>query len=146
MDSLKSAASGAANTVSSGAQSAGNAASSGASSVGNAASSGAQSASNAASSATSGTQDWNAMSEEQKKQTFDKLPEDQKQMGYMEWLQQGYQHKKENWMPWIEDMYLKWFTNDNKASYATKGEFCCLLLLSVLRWRGVDGIVSCGVC
>lgn len=24
-------------------------------------------------------------------------------------------------MPWIEDMYLKWFTNDNKASYATKG-------------------------
>jgi len=23
-------------------------------------------------------------------------------------------------MPWIEDQYLKWFTKDNKASYATK--------------------------
>jgi len=33
----------------------------------------------------------------------------------------GLYNKKENWMPWIEDQYLKWFTNDNKASYATKG-------------------------
>jgi len=26
-------------------------------------------------------------------------------------------------MPWIEDHFLKWFTKDNKASYATKGAF-----------------------
>ncbi|KAI7096670.1 hypothetical protein KC352_g38761, partial [Hortaea werneckii] len=36
------------------------------------------------------------------------------------WIKEGYQHQYENWMPWIEDMYLRWFTNDNKASYATK--------------------------
>jgi hypothetical protein len=31
-----------------------------------------------------------------------------------------YNQKYEQWMPWIEDQYLKWFTNDNKASYSTK--------------------------
>lgn len=68
-----------------------------------------------------GTDEWNAMSEEQKKQTFDSLPEEKKQgKTYLQWLQEGYQHQKENWMPWIEDLYLKWFTKDNKASYATK--------------------------
>jgi len=68
-----------------------------------------------------GTKKWDAMSEEQKKQTFDNLPEDQKKgKGYLEWIQEGYHHQYENWMPWIEDTYLKWFTRDNKASYATK--------------------------
>jgi len=61
------------------------------------------------------------MSEEQKKHTFDNLPESQKKgKSYTEWIKEGYQHQYENWMPWIEDMYLKWFTKDNKASYATK--------------------------
>lgn len=74
--------------------------------------------------ATEGSSKWDAMSEEQKKKTFDSLPEDKKQgKTYYEWISEGYQHQKENWMPWIEDMYLKWFTNDNKASYATKSEF-----------------------
>ncbi|EMD58797.1 hypothetical protein GGP41_000680 [Bipolaris sorokiniana] len=31
-----------------------------------------------------------------------------------------YNQKYETWMPWIEDQYLKWFTKDNKASYAAK--------------------------
>ncbi|CAO2653081.1 Nn.00g024920.m01.CDS01 [Neocucurbitaria sp. VM-36] len=31
-----------------------------------------------------------------------------------------YNKQYENWMPWIEDQYLRWFTKDNKASYATK--------------------------
>lgn len=71
----------------------------------------------------SGTQSWSQMSEEQKKQTFDALPEEKKHnKTYTEWIKEGYQHQKENWMPWIEDFYLRWFTNDNKASYATKGE------------------------
>jgi hypothetical protein len=53
---------------------------------------------------------------------FNALPEDQKQgKTYMEWIKEGYQNQYENWMPWIEDQYLKWFTRDNKASYATKG-------------------------
>ncbi|PPJ61309.1 hypothetical protein CBER1_05106 [Cercospora berteroae] len=81
-----------------------------------------QSVQNTAQSATNnGTDQWSQMSEEQKKQTFDALPEDQKHnKTYTEWIKEGYQHQKENWMPWIEDVYLRWFTNDNKASYATK--------------------------
>lgn len=67
---------------------------------------------------------WDKMSEDQKKQTFDSLPQEKKQgKSYLEWVKEGYHNQYENWMPWIEDQYLKWFTNDNKASYATKGEF-----------------------
>jgi len=39
---------------------------------------------------------------------------------YREHATQYYNQKYETWMPWIEDQYLKWFTKDNKASYATK--------------------------
>ncbi|CZT22633.1 uncharacterized protein RCC_08338 [Ramularia collo-cygni] len=65
---------------------------------------------------------WNVMSEEQKKQTFDALPEEQKKgkTSYVEWIQEGYHNQYRNWMPWIEDQYLKWFTKDNKTSYAAK--------------------------
>ncbi|GAB7322258.1 hypothetical protein MBLNU13_g03246t1 [Cladosporium sp. NU13] len=64
---------------------------------------------------------WDKMSEDQKKQTFDSLPQEKKQgKSYLEWVKEGYHNQYENWMPWIEDQYLKWFTNDNKASYATK--------------------------
>ena len=114
-DSLKGAASGLQNTATSGAQG-----------VQDTVSSGAQSAKNASSSSgATGGQNWEAMTEDQKKATFDSLPQDQKKdLSYTEWVKQGYYHQKENWMPWIEDMYLKWFTNDNKASYATKGRCC----------------------
>ena len=109
-DSLKGAASGVSNTVSSGAKTAQDTASSGASKA-------------TGGGETSGNQDWNAMNEDQKKQTFDSLPEENKQgLSYTEWVKQGYQNQKTNWMPWIEDVYLKWFTSDNKASYATKGK------------------------
>ncbi|KAI7098970.1 hypothetical protein KC343_g12678 [Hortaea werneckii] len=105
-DALKNTASGATNAVQQGAQGATNTVQQGA-----------QGAQNAA----SGTDKWNAMTEDQKKQTFDQLPDEQKKgKSYTEWIKEGYQHQYENWMPWIEDMYLRWFTNDNKASYATK--------------------------
>lgn len=39
----------------------------------------------------------------------------------MEWAKTQYETQRDNWVPWIEDMYLKYFTNDNKASYSTKG-------------------------
>ncbi|KAF1936508.1 hypothetical protein EJ02DRAFT_506492 [Clathrospora elynae] len=39
---------------------------------------------------------------------------------YKESAGEYYNQKYETWMPWVEDQYLKWFTNDNKASYATK--------------------------
>ncbi|KAI0169710.1 hypothetical protein GGR52DRAFT_551141 [Hypoxylon sp. FL1284] len=38
----------------------------------------------------------------------------------MEWAKQKYNEQYEIWMPWIEDTFLKYFTKDNKASYATK--------------------------
>jgi len=43
-----------------------------------------------------------------------------------EWAVYGkekYNEQYENWMPWIEDMYLRWFTKDNKTSYTVKGTF-----------------------
>ncbi|KAI0143128.1 hypothetical protein GGR57DRAFT_495323 [Xylariaceae sp. FL1272] len=40
--------------------------------------------------------------------------------GYIEWAKQKYGEQYEAWMPWIEDTFLKWFTKDNKASYAAK--------------------------
>ena len=71
-----------------------------------------------------GSKKWDAMSEDQKKQTFDSLPSDQKKdKTYLEWIQEGYHNQYENWMPWIEDKYLSWFTKDNKTSYAAKGTF-----------------------
>ncbi|KAI1321379.1 hypothetical protein F5Y16DRAFT_388955 [Xylariaceae sp. FL0255] len=38
----------------------------------------------------------------------------------MEWAREKYNEQYENWMPWIEDTFLKYFTKDNKASYATR--------------------------
>ncbi|OHE91154.1 hypothetical protein CORC01_13565 [Colletotrichum orchidophilum] len=37
-----------------------------------------------------------------------------------EWAKQTYNQQYEKWVPWLEDVYLRWFTKDNKASYATK--------------------------
>ena len=164
MDSLKGAASGVGNTVSSGAQQVGSGVQSGASGVQsgvtnaastaqNTASSGAEKVTGAASNPTdatqtatdtakSGTEHWDAMTEDQKKQTYDSLPSEQKKgLSYTEWLKQGYQHQKENWMPWIEDVYLRWFTKDIKVSYATKGTYPYLTTTMQGRYRHVDWIV-----
>lgn len=54
---------------------------------------------------------------------FDKMSEQEQKQTYMEWAKQKYNEQYESWMPWIEDYFLKWFTKDNKASYATKGTF-----------------------
>ncbi|KAF7955524.1 hypothetical protein EAE96_004450 [Botrytis aclada] len=60
--------------------------------------------------------------DEQKKQLYDSLSEDQRQkQPYTEWVKEAYNDQYEKWMPWIEDQYLKWFgKGDNKASYAIK--------------------------
>ncbi|KAF2758086.1 hypothetical protein EJ05DRAFT_510917 [Pseudovirgaria hyperparasitica] len=44
----------------------------------------------------------------------------QDKQGYTGGAKQYYNQQYESWYPWIEDQYLKWFTKDNKASYATK--------------------------
>lgn len=46
--------------------------------------------------------------------------EDKKNQTWGEYGKQVYNEQYERWMPWIEDFYLRWFTRDNKASYATK--------------------------
>ncbi|KAG9251080.1 uncharacterized protein F5Z01DRAFT_331463 [Emericellopsis atlantica] len=38
----------------------------------------------------------------------------------MEWSKQTYNSQYEKWVPWMEDMYLYYFTKDNKASYSAK--------------------------
>jgi len=60
--------------------------------------------------------------DEQKKQIYDGLPEDQRsKQTYTEWAKEVYDDQYEKWMPWLEDQYLRWFgKGDNKASYATK--------------------------
>jgi len=39
----------------------------------------------------------------------------------MEWSKKTYNDQYEKWVPWVEDLYLRYFTKDNKASYATRG-------------------------
>lgn len=52
----------------------------------------------------------------QKLRKIKKAPKDA-----MEWTKKQYNQQYERWVPWVEDQYLKYFTKDNKASYATKG-------------------------
>ncbi|KAK2609386.1 hypothetical protein N8I77_002883 [Diaporthe amygdali] len=46
--------------------------------------------------------------------------EDKKKQTWGDYGKQVYNEQYERWMPWIEDFYLRWFTKENKASYATK--------------------------
>ncbi|KAL1620640.1 hypothetical protein SLS54_005996 [Diplodia seriata] len=40
----------------------------------------------------------------------------------MDWTKKQYNQQYDRWVPWLEDQYLKYFTKDNKASYATKDQ------------------------
>lgn len=53
---------------------------------------------------------------------FNQMTDQEKQQTYAEWAKQKYNEQYAIWMPWIEDTFLKYFTKDNKASYATKGK------------------------
>jgi hypothetical protein len=54
--------------------------------------------------------------------TTDRDKQQQKQ-STVEWAKEKYNEQYEAWMPWIEDTFLKYFTKDNKASYATRGSY-----------------------
>ena len=60
--------------------------------------------------------------EEQKVDTSKLTPEqtEQAKRGYAEYVKEKGKGFYDSWIPWIEDQYLSWFTNDNKASYVTK--------------------------
>ncbi|KLU82449.1 hypothetical protein MAPG_01521 [Magnaporthiopsis poae ATCC 64411] len=47
----------------------------------------------------------------------------------MEGVKKTYNEQYEKWVPWLEDMFLRYFTKDNKASYATKA--------------GAEGVTMC---
>ncbi|KAK4136310.1 hypothetical protein BT67DRAFT_362216, partial [Trichocladium antarcticum] len=38
----------------------------------------------------------------------------------MEWAKQQYNRQYDVWVPWLEDLYLRYFTRDNKASYTVR--------------------------
>ncbi|KAK4100424.1 hypothetical protein N658DRAFT_473339 [Parathielavia hyrcaniae] len=38
----------------------------------------------------------------------------------MEWAKIQYNKQYDTWVPWLEDLYLRYFTSDNKASYTTR--------------------------
>jgi hypothetical protein len=40
----------------------------------------------------------------------------------MEWAKDQYNRQYERWVPWLEELYLRYFTRDNKASYTTRGK------------------------
>lgn len=57
------------------------------------------------------------------------VPEGQKQQqqeqeakapGTVQWAKEQYNVQYEKWVPWLEDTFLKYFTRDNKASYAAR--------------------------
>ena len=53
-----------------------------------------------------------------------------KRQSWSEYGKEKYQEQYDKWVPWLEDLYLRWFTKDNKASYTTKGTSRRLLQLS----------------
>ncbi|KAM7187623.1 hypothetical protein V8F20_010907 [Naviculisporaceae sp. PSN 640] len=38
----------------------------------------------------------------------------------MEWTKDQYNKQYEKWVPWLEDLYLRYFTKDNKVSYTAR--------------------------
>ncbi|PKS06165.1 hypothetical protein jhhlp_007482 [Lomentospora prolificans] len=64
----------------------------------------------------------------------------------MEWAKQTYNEQYEKWMPWIEDLYLRWFTKDNKTSYTAKQNLDKAKITGIQQvdtlQDGVHGLVS----
>ncbi|TRX88649.1 hypothetical protein FHL15_010415 [Xylaria flabelliformis] len=45
---------------------------------------------------------------------------EQKQQTRLEWAREKYNEQYDAWMPWIEDVFLKYFTKDNRTSYVAR--------------------------
>jgi hypothetical protein len=60
------------------------------------------------------------MDEDRRAQRYDNMHPDSEESRFG-WLKDAIYAKYEAWAPWLEDMYLKYFTRDNKASYVTRG-------------------------
>ncbi|KAJ9148761.1 hypothetical protein NKR19_g5882 [Coniochaeta hoffmannii] len=64
----------------------------------------------------------------------------------MEWAKEQYNKQYENWVPWLEDLYLRYFTKDNKASYTAKQELDKTKVTGISQvdtlQDGVNGLVA----
>ncbi|KAJ8131799.1 hypothetical protein O1611_g1826 [Lasiodiplodia mahajangana] len=48
--------------------------------------------------------------------------EEQKRQSTLEWAKEKYNEQYDSWMPWIEDVFLKYFTKDNRTSYVARDQ------------------------
>ncbi|KAH6623772.1 hypothetical protein F5144DRAFT_551255 [Chaetomium tenue] len=60
----------------------------------------------------------------------------------MEWAKDQYNKQYENWVPWLEDIYLRYFTRDNKASYTTRENLAKTKLTSNPQANALQGNVN----
>ncbi|KFA64927.1 hypothetical protein S40285_08699 [Stachybotrys chlorohalonatus IBT 40285] len=64
----------------------------------------------------------------------------------METARKAYNDQYEKWVPWMEDMYLYYFTKDNKASYTAKDNLSKTKVTGVKQvdnlQDGVNNLVS----
>jgi hypothetical protein len=64
----------------------------------------------------------------------------------MEWAKKNYPDTYDRYVPWLEDMYLRWFTKDNKVSYTAKQNLDKTKVTGVKQvdtlQDGVNGLVS----
>jgi len=60
------------------------------------------------------------MDEDRRAQRYDNMHPDSEESRFG-WVKDTIYAQYEAWAPWLEDMYLKLFTKDNKASYVTRG-------------------------
>ncbi|KAH8161324.1 hypothetical protein CIB48_g6915 [Xylaria polymorpha] len=61
----------------------------------------------------------------------------QKSQTTVEWAREKYNEQYDAWMPWIEDMFLKYFTKDNRTSYVARADG-----LDRTKVTGVDQVDS----
>jgi len=87
----------------------------------------------------------------------DRLPQQQQQQQQqqksqgtlgtlLQWAKEQYYILYEKWVPWLEDMFLKHFTRDNKASYATRDNLSKTKVTGIKQvdtlQDGVNGLVA----
>ncbi|SPQ24907.1 eed20b0c-224c-4d48-8a3b-3e12b580d220 [Thermothielavioides terrestris] len=64
----------------------------------------------------------------------------------MEWVKEQYKKLYDIWVPWLEDLYLRYFTRDNKASYTTRENLNKAKITNVSRidalQDGVHGLAA----
>ncbi|KAI0401281.1 hypothetical protein F4802DRAFT_601137 [Xylaria palmicola] len=74
------------------------------------------------------------MADTAKPNTQSEQQQQQEGKSTMEWAREKYNEQYENWMPWIEDVFLKYFTKDNRTSYVARDQ------LDKTKVTGIDQV------